>query len=66
MRRISGVGLSRIKTEILPLRGCYAIGHDTGLRMTNKGKPEIPRSLRSLGTTNINGSFGTTMKALSS
>jgi len=43
-----------------------SFGHDTGLRMTNKGKPEIPRSLRSLGTTNINGLFGTTMKALSS
>ncbi len=37
-----------------------SFGHDTGLRMTNKGKPEIPRSLRSLGMTNINGLFGTT------
>ena len=43
-----------------------SFGHDTGLRMTNKGKPEIPRSLRSFGTTNINGLFGTTTKALSS
>ena len=43
-----------------------SFGHDTGLRMTNKGKPEIPRSLRSFGTTNINGLFGMTTKALSS
>jgi hypothetical protein len=25
-----------------------SFGHDTGLRMTNKGKPEVPPSLRSV------------------
>jgi hypothetical protein len=30
-----------IKPEILPLRGCFAIGREAALKMTGKGKPEV-------------------------